>query len=214
MKKLHKKQKKLKNKKDFKVSYPDSSIGGYVEGGSYRIQVDGAGNYAGTKIVQFVLQEKTLISKASVSVVKSVNYTGTAQKPAVVVKMGKTVLTEGTDYKLEYQNNTAVGTAYAVIKGMNSYTGVKRVSFTIKPIALMKKTKIMFNKTSVPYTGKAIELGKGTDAIDATVFFNGTQLVLGRDYEILSYAKNKEAGTASVVFSGLGGYSGTVKKSP
>jgi len=205
--------KKLKNKKDFKVSYPDSSIGGYVEGGSYRIQVDGAGNYAGTKIVQFVLQEKTLISKASVSVVKSVNYTGTAQKPAVVVKMGKTVLTEGTDYKLEYQNNTAVGTAYAVIKGMNSYTGVKRVSFTIKPIALMKKTQIMFNKTSVPYTGKAIELGKGTDAIDATVFFNGTQLVLGRDYEILSYAKNKEAGTASVVFSGLGGYSGTVKKS-
>lgn len=204
--------KKLKNKKDFKVSYPDSTIGGYLAGGTYRIQVDGAGNYSGTKFVQFVLQEKTLISKASVSVVKSVNYTGTAQKPAVVVKMGKSVLVEGTDYTLEYQKNTAVGTAYAVVKGINAYTGVKRVSFTIKPIALMKKTQIVFNKTSVTYTGKAIELGKGTDPINATVFYNGAQLALGRDYEILSYTKNKEAGTASVVFSGLGGYSGTVTK--
>ncbi len=204
--------KKLGNKKDFTVSYPDSNSGGYLTGGTYRIQVDGKGNYTGTRIVNFVLQEKTLISKAKITVAKSVMYTGSPQKPSVVVKMGSTVLTEGTDYAIEYQNNIAVGTASVVVTGLNSYSGVKRVNFTIKPIATINKTTISFNKTSVPYTGKKIELNKGADPITVNVFYKGQQLALGRDYEIISYSKNKDVGTASVVFAGLGGYSGTVKK--
>lgn len=203
---------KLKNKKDFTVSYPDSLTGGYINAGTYRIQINGAGNYAGTRFVMFHLQEKTLISKASVTVAKSVLYTGSVQKPEVVVKMSGKVLQEGVDYSLEYENNILVGTGYVVIKGLNSYSGVKRVSFSIKPIALMKKAKISFNKTSVTYTGKPIELNKGADPIIATVMIDGVQLYAGRDFEILSYAKNKDVGTASVVFGGLGGYSGTIKK--
>ena len=51
-------------------------------------------------------------------------YTGSALEPAVVVTYNSTTpLTPGTDYKVEYSNNTEPGTATVTIIGINQYTG-------------------------------------------------------------------------------------------
>ncbi len=203
---------KLKNKKDFTVSYPDSSMGGYVEAGTYRVQITGAGNYTGVRTVDFVLKPNALISKMKISVTKAMPYTGSPVVPEIVVKNGSTILAEGVDYTVTLKNNVDAGTASAIITGINDYSGSKRVNFKINPIALMKKTQISFNKASVTYTGEPIKLNEGKDPLTASVSYNGQTLELGKDYVIKSYSKNVTVGTASVVFEGKGGYTGTVTK--
>lgn len=60
-------------------------------------------------------------------------YEGKAVEPKVTVTVDGKVLTAGTDYKLAYENNDKVGTAYAIITAADgsSYTGSVRVKFTI-----------------------------------------------------------------------------------
>lgn len=202
---------KLTNKKDFTVSYPVGFENGFVTEGDYKITLIGIGNFTGTKEVSYELKNKTLVSKASVTYTKSITYTGEEIKPAVTVKVGKVVLTEN-DYEVDYLNNIEVGTGTIVITGKNDYIGVKKVNFTIKPVATMNKTKITLSSTSMTYTGQEIRLDDGLNPITATVMYKEQMLVHDKDYVIDSYAKNIDAGTATVVFAGKGAYSGTVKK--
>ena len=58
-------------------------------------------------------------------------YDGTAKQPAVTVKDGSAVLTEGTDYTVAYADNTNVGTATVTVTGQGNYTGEKSATFTI-----------------------------------------------------------------------------------
>lgn len=77
----------------------------------------------------------------TVADIPSVTYTGAEQKPAVTVKDGNTVLTEGTDYELSYLDATGaalsglpkeVGSYTVVITGKGAYADtVVDKSFTI-----------------------------------------------------------------------------------
>ena len=58
-------------------------------------------------------------------------YDGTAKQPAVTVKDGSAVLTEGTDYTVAYADNTTVGTATVTVTGKGNYSGTKTAQFTI-----------------------------------------------------------------------------------
>ena len=58
-------------------------------------------------------------------------FDNTAKTPTVTVKDGSTTLSLGTDYTVTYQNNTAVGTAKAIINGINKYNGTVTKTFTI-----------------------------------------------------------------------------------
>ncbi|MGN1206506.1 MAG: leucine-rich repeat protein [Eubacterium sp.] len=68
---------------------------------------------------------------------RSYLYTGEPIKPDVIVKDGENVLTEGTDYELSYAGYIKVAGStdtYApavTIKGINSYIGTKKVTYTI-----------------------------------------------------------------------------------
>ena len=73
------------------------------------------------------------VSKCTVSSISAKVYSGSAFKPSPTVKYGKTALKKGTDYKLTYKNNKAVGTATVTITGIGSYTGTKKVTFKINP---------------------------------------------------------------------------------
>lgn len=203
---------KLANKKDYTVSYPTGYENGFVAEGEYKITLTGKGNYSGTKEVSFVLKNKKLISKASVKYTKSVTYDGTALKPSVTVKDGKTTLVAGTDYSVDYLNNIEVGTGTIIISGMNNYIGVKKVQFTIKPIATMNKTTITLDRTSVKYTGNEITVNNADSIIKAAATYDGKMMHNGTDYVIDGYTKNIDVGTATVIFTGKGKYAGSVKK--
>ncbi len=59
-------------------------------------------------------------------------YTGSAVTPTVTVTVDGTTLTQGTDYTVEYSNNTAVGTATVTITGIGDYVGTTSITYTIK----------------------------------------------------------------------------------
>ncbi|WP_461810968.1 sugar-binding domain-containing protein [Faecalimonas sp.] len=53
-------------------------------------------------------------------------------EPQVTVKQNGTALTYGVDYKVSYANNTAVGTAKAIVTGIGKYSGTLETTFEIE----------------------------------------------------------------------------------
>lgn len=78
----------------------------------------------------------TSVADAVVTLDKnSYSYTGQAIQPKVTVTLNGAALQEGTDYTVTYQNNTKVGTATVIVKGIGSYTGSVTKQFTITACA-------------------------------------------------------------------------------
>ena len=129
----------------------------------------------------------------------SYTYTGKPFKPDVKVYLGSYELTAGTDYKIvSYKNNTKIGTATCTIQGLGTYTGTTTGSFTIAPIPLPGNSwYYSLEYSNYDYTGKeirpAVTCEGLTEGIDFTV----------------SYKDNTNAGTAQVIITGIGNYSGT-----
>ena len=129
----------------------------------------------------------------------SFTYTGKPFKPDVKVYLGSYELTAGTDYKIvSYKNNTKIGTATCTIQGLGTYTGTTTGSFTIAPIPLPDYSwYYSLEYSNYDYTGKeirpAVTCEGLTEGIDFTV----------------SYKDNTNAGTAQVIITGIGNYSGT-----
>jgi hypothetical protein len=70
------------------------------------------------------------ITGATVVVANQV-YVGTALVPEPTVTLGDKTLVAGTDYAVDYENNTNAGTAVVVVTGKGYYTGAVRKSFKI-----------------------------------------------------------------------------------
>ena len=212
--------KKLAKNKDFTVAYPAAEQASYKEAGVYDITVTGKGNFTGTRTVSLTITEAKLLSKCKVTAIKNQTYTGTAITPEPVVKDGSTTLVKDTDYSVSYDNNKEIGKASVILTGMGKYTGVKRVDFQIVPAVAFNKAKVALkakdgsNYTGGSYTGKEVR----PDSYELTVVVKGADkknqtvsLVEGRDYTV-SYQNNVKAGKATIVFTGIGGYKGTLKK--
>ena len=73
------------------------------------------------------------ITKATVSGISTKAFTGKAITQNVTVKVGNTVLKNGTDYTVSYSNNKKVGKATVKITGKDKYGGVITKTFKINP---------------------------------------------------------------------------------
>ena len=73
------------------------------------------------------------ITKASVSGISTKAFTGKAITQNVTVKVGNTVLKNGTDHTVSYSNNKKVGKATVKITGKGKYGGVITKTFKINP---------------------------------------------------------------------------------
>ena len=141
----------------FSIFNNDGDAWGHQENGSVNVPFIGADKEFGVGGVDFDVSQSgyyvfTLTDKGDnkwfVSVLYSFadqctvadipdqTYTGTAIEPAVVVTDGETTLTIGTDYTVEYSNNTNVGTATVTISGTGNYSGTIEKTFTITPKAV------------------------------------------------------------------------------
>lgn len=140
------------------------------------------------------------IANATISAISDQNYTGYAITPSVTVKLGGSTLVLNRDYTLSYTNNTNVGTAIVTVTGIGNYTGSsKTASFRIVTPSVANATIATIpNQT---YTGYAI-------CPSLTVYSNNGLLREGTDYTV-SYTNNVNIGTATVVITGIGRYSGT-----
>lgn len=205
---------KLKIKRDYDVEYfkisengSESVVYGCDAQGEYLLKLKGKGNFGGERTVKFDLRAGISVAKAKIIGLVACDYTGNEITQNFTVQVGGAVLS-ATDYDVVYSNNVNAGTATVKIVGKGNYCGMKKATFKIKPIATLNQVSFAFSSTSVDYTGSAYEIGKG---IEVTANYGGSMLEKNRDYTC-TYKNNKDAGTATITFTGMGGYSGTTKK--
>ena len=160
----------------------------------------------------------------------------TLYKEGDVNAVGETVSAENADYTVTWINNKQAGTATAVLNGTGKiledgtvsgqYFGEKRITFKIKGVALSANMVSWVDgskNVSVVYNGEEQEPGVRVSLQKKVKDENGktvTQTVNLREYNDyynvgdykVSYLKNVDAGTATVVITGVKGYTGTVKK--
>lgn len=221
--------KKLKNKTDYTLEYPDllNNPNAYKMPGTYTILVKGKGNYGGERKVSLLITESKLMSKVTVSKIAAQTYTGeeitvSTMDKMPVVKSGRNVLRKDVHYTVSYEDNVEIGNAVMILSGTGkvtpegTYTGQKKVSFKITG-GNIKKAIVTGIPKNMVYTGNAISevtsgWGKGIKLSVTGKNQEKKELTEGVDYT-LEYQKNKDCGTAQIIFTGINGYSGTLKKS-
>lgn len=171
--------------------------------GQATITVKGIGSYTGELKANFAIKGDLSSTFASVAEMASVEYTGSSQTPAPAVKFADYDLTAGTDYEVQYTDNTNAGTAKVTITGVNNYTGTIEASFTISPKSITGSQ--ISPIASATYNGSA-----QTPGVTVT---DGTKvLTAGTDYTV-TYENNTNAGSAHVVVNGTGNYTGSIDSS-
>ena len=205
---------------DYDVDYYNNTLPGVAV---MVISGNGIGEgYIGSVTKTFKIKG-TDISKLKFSGLKS-SYLydgGNEIRPRVTVKDGSTVLHEYDEYYVDYLNNRSTGTATITFYGNPEYgyVGTKKLTFKIKGTPLSQ-----YNKTDIGtyfYTGSPIELEQADEELYYTQKVNGYEEyyylpryndVTFLDNYVLSYKNNINAGTATVTYTGVNAYSGTVTK--
>lgn len=211
--------KKLSNKKDFTVEYPDTNADAYKAPGSYKVRITGKGNFTGTREIMLTIADPDndiLMSKVKISKIPEQPYTGSAavfrqDMPKLTYKGEELKLSE--DYTLSFaagDDGTSAGSHVLVITGLGKYKGVRRVSFKIKGIPV--NTVTVNGLKSLVYNGTEQSFGGNSGNKLTLTDRDGSTLTEDRDYT-LSFSNNKNVGTAKVTITGIGKYSGKLTKS-
>lgn len=231
---------KLANNKDYTIAYYTDSTctegATPMAAGTYYAKITGnGGNYTGEKVVEFTVYSSNIkaVSKLSVTTVKTVSYTGDAIEPEITVKDGKTVLVVGKkgvtspsdcDVYVLYEDNTEVGTATVKIKGSGvKYAGNKSVTFKITGTAI-SKAKVSGLTAACTYDGTekkqpgAVLTYSPSKGVTNTLNwidksdYDALEAAAKKNYDAyVTYEKNASVGTATMVFTGVNGYTGTYK---
>ena len=143
------------------------------------------------------------IENANVQV-KDVVYNGKAQAPTISVYFDDIELRKD-DYSVKYTNNTNVGKATVTITGKNNYyQGTKTVYFNILPKNIENAGITVANVTYNANEQKPNVTVKDKD--------RNVNLAKNKDYTV-TYQNNVNAGTASVIVTGINNYTGTAMQS-
>ena len=155
----------------------------YVRVRSYT-NVNGKVYYGAWSDVKSIKTANNDITKATVSGISTKAFTGKAITQNVTVKVGNTVLKNGTDYTVSYSNNKKVGKATVKITGKGKYGGVITKTFKINPAKqeiqkLTAKSKAFFVDWAQKGSATGYEIqyatnSKFTGAKKATITNNKT----------------------------------------
>lgn len=193
---------------------------GAVNAGTYEIGITSegttGGEYTGSKMQPFTVAPKALLNDNVTLEKEEYNYTdGTAIEPAVTVKVTlvqgenrvETTLVKDTDYTVSYSGNTEPGTGIVTVEGKGNYKGTIKKNFSIVEAGKtnIKDAVVTLEKDAYLETGAAVEPSV------TSVVLGDTTLTKDTDYTV-SYLNNTEPGTATVVITGKGTYTGGVTK--
>ena len=196
--------KTLRSGIDYTYAYDNN-----INAGKGSVIVTGMGDYAGTGILRFTISPAS-VDNFIVNVLKNnYIYDGTEKKPGVVVTEGMNTMTEGVDYILTYGNNIAAGIGHVYVNGIGNYRGIKQADFAITAKDAssndISECSIQLTENKAVYTGKAV-------TPDVIVRDGVTVLTKDVDYTV-GYIANVNAGTAKVVITGMGSYTGIYEDS-
>lgn len=181
---------------DYIIEYKNGS-----DIGTMLFTVKGIGNYTGTVDCYYNIVRRD-IAEASVEKLPDCIYTGDEICPVPVIKWNGFTLVPDEDFEVRYFENVNAGFGTAVIYGKGNFCGTQKVTFRIfgKDIQEAVVTEI----PDQTYTGDEIRP-------EFTVTLNGNTLTEGTDYTA-EYINNTEKGTAEIIISGTGNYSGVIRK--
>ncbi|GAB6395075.1 MAG: Ig-like domain-containing protein [Bacteroidales bacterium] len=174
-----------------------------VNPGTATVTITGIGNYSGSASKDFLIGSNNPapvpIAAGWIEDIPPQTYTGNALQPAITIRNGNTTLTPGTDYITAYSNNTNAGTAMITVTGVGYYSGTVYKYFTINPKPVSGSW--IQNIPNQNYTGVSIQPA-------VTVMDGSRTLTPSTDY-IVTYSNNVNAGTATIIITGIGNYTGT-----
>lgn len=200
----------LAENRDYELEY----TGDRTEPGKVTVKVIGTRDYEGwTQSFTYTIKNKTFSFEdhKDGEDLGAVEYTGSEVRypiSNVTDKTGK-VLSEGTDYKLVYSDNTKPGVANAQIIGLNDYDGCT-LSFTYTIVDHDGESGFHNNlytdgadMGSYAYTGEEVKPSIGLMYSN----YSQTFLIEGVDYKV-EYSNNINPGTATAKVIGIGRYAG------
>ena len=198
---------------DYKLTYTDN---GSV--GTATVKATGLGNYTGqTEELSYTITALDIQNCSLKDFNTELEYTGSGQQQPVALVYSKE-LASGTDidssnfdvtyYKdeqltqeMQVSEMVDVGTViYIKIVGKNNLTGNLKASYTIVPFNLTNQnTTITLDENEFIFNGEAFEPEVTQVEVDG----------FGElDFYSVSYSNNTNAGTANVIISGTGNFSG------
>lgn len=199
--------------KDYQLEYSNN-----IEEGTATVKVVGIGDAKGTVLTYTYHIEKqhgwngfSVTGHKDGDDLGAAEYTGSEVRypiSNVTDKTGK-VLSEGTDYKLVYSDNTKPGTAKVEIIGSGIYTGCD-LTFTYTIVDHDGESGFHNNlytdgadMGSYAYTGEEVKPSIGLMYSN----YNQTFLIEGVDYKV-EYSNNINPGVATAKVIGIGRYTG------
>lgn len=174
-------------------------------------------NFTGTTTRDFAIAPKPITEAFTVDPIPNQTYTGQALTPALTVRDETGTPLSEMDYRLEYHDNTEIGTGYVNVIGRGNYTGtITDVPFSI--VASGSVFDLTVETTQWTYDGNA-------NAGNIAVTYNGNPLNIAVDYT-LSIARDGgealvfdtleaalqamvEPGVYTVTATGIGSYANT-----
>ena len=190
-----------------------------INKGTATYVITGIGNFTGTLEGEFEITAQVVDGEdITVNGLTEQVYTGSpitlsqAGVPTFTVSyldsQGTTkLLTFGTDFTVQYENNQNAGDADIILNFTGNYAGTHTVHFTINPYNIENlPSSAIAEIPEKEYTGAAI-------TPDTTVMFNGITLKLGTDYNI-TYQNHINASTddnvAVATIQGINNFTGSV----
>ena len=166
----------LKQNRDYEIRYKDAD--GYKvyninEAGTYKIVVNGIGNYSGTKELSYVVSGNE-IDRFTVKLEKSsVKATGYSQVPVIESVSYRDAELDSAYYSVSYENSkgekvtsiVAPGTYKVIVTGKNGYTGSTYARFEVIGLdqeITIEKTAYKVYVDSDSFQIKATATGDGT----------------------------------------------------
>lgn len=169
---------------DYTISYSN-----HLNKGKATVTYIGIGNYTGTMKKTYNIAAYNIATDAENRISLSTDEISTVfeksgARPSVKVYDGTRILTEGKDYTLSYQNNTAVTTPTTLkqptitVKGKGNFTGVltEKKTYTITQKDIAEVTVTVPDVSASPKVGKYKSAPVLTDT-------NGKKLKVGTDYD-------------------------------
>ena len=125
----------------------------YTDVGTYEVYYEVTkANYEAVTGSAIIKINAIQISKVTIETISNQTYTGSAIRPEITVKYNGTTIEKGTDYTVNYANNTTVGKANVTITGTGKFEGSKTVTFEIVKATM---NGISVNEYNAEYDGLA-----------------------------------------------------------
>ena len=209
-----KSKKKLEAGKDYEVSYDKDD---FTNVGTITVTITGKGNYSGTVTRSYKITPKSVTVTADN---KSKVFGET--EPELTAKVAGTLGNDTVEYTLSRKAGEDVGT-YPITASGKAEQGNYKVTYVAGTLTITSQSIDPGTDPEKPnpdYTGAKVNSPKDSvyDGKEhkwmPTVTDKTKTLELGKDYTVEYSTKNfKDVGTVEVTITGIGNYSGNVKRS-